>query len=663
MEHMVIASEEAIAKGIRRIVALTGPEAAKALAKEKLLNSELEKLKQKVSNKDLSLKEKTKLITELGYDIDAAVISYFIKDSFRTKLKNIKKEIDDADRAKKNAVMGEVVESAKVLLKSNPNLPYLVHNLEAFANNKAVDGALKQVKALCPETPTIFFSVDTDTSKILCMAQCSKTSVQKGLKANEWCNAVKDLIGGKGGGKPESAQASGTNVASLAEAMRVAEEFAMQKLKAEKVKLKVTGSGESESQSSTGGSGEGVVSVTGAPGSGGVRLVQVTAALTGHKVKVVEGSKFLLETGDGTQLTEPVSATVYLASSPVSPAKSPTVELYKAQASVLQWLLYSSGDLHHAVAGWVLPTSPDNTCSAANPGTCAASKASLLARLEALDQSLSTRTYLVGERISLADLSVALTLVPAFSQVLDTKTRTKYRHVTRWFRTIVHQPEVAAVVGDVKFCEKEPSFVAPAGAKKEKKEKPAAKKEKKKEEPKKKEVKKEAEPEPELPAAPKKVDPLDGLPKGSFDLEDWKRFYSNNDEDKSCEYFWSKFDPSCYSIWRGDYRYNSELTQIFMSCNLMGGMFQRLDKLNKNAFASACLFGENNNSSISSIWVFKGDKLAFDLSEDWQVDYSSYEWKKLDPALPETKAVVNQYWKWEGEDSEGRKFNQGKIFK
>ena len=33
MEHMVIASEEAIAKRIRRIVALNGPETAKALAK------------------------------------------------------------------------------------------------------------------------------------------------------------------------------------------------------------------------------------------------------------------------------------------------------------------------------------------------------------------------------------------------------------------------------------------------------------------------------------------------------------------------------------------------------------------------------------------------------------------------------------------------------
>lgn len=33
MEHMVIANEEAIAKGIRRIVAVNGPETAKALAK------------------------------------------------------------------------------------------------------------------------------------------------------------------------------------------------------------------------------------------------------------------------------------------------------------------------------------------------------------------------------------------------------------------------------------------------------------------------------------------------------------------------------------------------------------------------------------------------------------------------------------------------------
>jgi len=102
---------------------------------------------------------------------------------------------------------------------------------------------------------------------------------------------------------------------------------------------------------------------------------------------------------------------------------------------------------------------------------------------------------------------------------------------------------------------------------------------------------------------------------------------------------------------------------VFMSCNLMGGMFQRLEKFKKNAFASCALFGENNNSTISGIWVWKGQELAFELCEDWQVDYSSYDWKKLDPAADETKALVTQYWKWEGTDKDGRKFNQGKILK
>lgn len=92
-------------------------------------------------------------------------------------------------------------------------------------------------------------------------------------------------------------------------------------------------------------------------------------------------------------------------------------------------------------------------------------------------------------------------------------------------------------------------------------------------------------------------------------------------------------------------------------------MFQRLDKMRKNAFASMCVFGEDNNNNISGIWVWRGHELAFPLSEDWTIDYESYDWKKLDPDAEETKKLVDQYFKWEGSDSKGRKFNQGKIFK
>merc|ERR1739838_1111657 len=182
------------------------------------------------------------------------------------------------------------------------------------------------------------------------------------------------------------------------------------------------------------------------------------------------------------------------------------------------------------------------------------------------------------------------------------------------------------------------------GKKEDKKPKEEMKpKEKKKEEP--------AEPAEEEPKPIKQKDPFEGYPKGNFDMEDFKRFYSNNDEDKSIPYFWEKFDKENYSIWRCDYKYADELTMVFMSCNLIGGMFQRLEKLRKNAFASMALFGENNNSTISGIWVWRGHDLAFELSPDWQIDYASYVWKTLDPDAAETKEMVNRYFKWEGEDA------------
>merc|ERR1711923_441917 len=231
--------------------------------------------------------------------------------------------------------------------------------------------------------------------------------------------------------------------------------------------------------------------------------------------------------------------------------------------------------------------------------------------------------------------------------------------------TVVNQPKVKEVLGQVTLCAKMAEFDAKKFAefsgkgdgKKEKKEKAP------KQEQKKPEKKKEAEPEADLPAEPKKADPFEKMPKGSFDLEEWKRFYSNNDEPESVAWFWEHFDHENYSIWRGDYKYNDELTMVFMSCNLIGGMFQRLDKLNKNAFASVCLFGEDNNSSISGLWVFKGHELAFELDDNWSVDYSGYTWRKLESKSDEAKKLVDQYWKWEGTDEKGRKFNQGKIFK
>ncbi|KRT81537.1 Glutathione S-transferase, partial [Oryctes borbonicus] len=330
------------------------------------------------------------------------------------------------------------------------------------------------------------------------------------------------------------------------------------------------------------------------------------------------------------------------------------------QAQVIQWISYAENEILPPACAWVFPIlgiMPYNKQSFER------AKEDMKVILNILNTHLLTRTFMVGERITLADITIACTLLHCYTTVFDPEYRKSFANVNRWFLTVVNQPQVKGVVSDVKLCEGVPEvdhkkyaqFQASQGKDtgKQKKEKKEDKKEEKKE--KKQPAPKAQAPEEELDAAdealaaePKNKDPFDGLPKGNFNMDDFKRCYSNEDETKSIPYFWEKFDADNYSIWYGEYKYPEELSKVFMSCNLITGMFQRLDKMRKQAFASVCLYGADNDSSISGVWVWRGQDLAFTLSSDWQIDYEVYEWKKLDPTSPETKALVQQYFSWTG---------------
>jgi len=361
-------------------------------------------------------------------------------------------------------------------------------------------------------------------------------------------------------------------------------------------------------------------------------------------------------------------------------------------AEVIQWMNTAETEFLPAVLGWVLPSV---SFVQMEKKAIDGSKAELGKLLGLLNGFLLSRTFLVGERLSVADISLAFNLLPAYEHVLEPSVRKEYVNVNRWFNTIFGQPEVKEIVGEVKMCEKPAQFDAkkfkefqassPAPAaehqggeqhkgKKEKKEKGGGKeKEHKEEKPKKeKESKKnEAEEEAEemdateeaLAAEPKAKDPFETIPKTTFDFDAFKRCYSNEDTaTKAIPYLWEKWDPENCSMWYCEYKFPKELTIVFMSCNLINGMFQRLEKMRKYSFGSQILFGTDNNSTISGVWFWRGQDLAFKLSEDWQIDYESYEWKKLDPKNPKDKKMIEEYLLWEG-DFDGKKFNQGKIYK
>ncbi|OWF41828.1 Alanine--tRNA ligase, cytoplasmic [Mizuhopecten yessoensis] len=230
----VIVTEEAIAKGSRRITAVTGAEATRALHRTDLLDKNVKNLAEKfdtcLKTKELSEKELTKMIVQMDDEITKSVIPYWQRDRLRADLKRLKGKLDDLDKSRKAAITAEVVEQTKKMIEANPNQSFIVHEFKAGSNAKSLDAAMKQYKTSSPETSAMFFSVDKEASKILCMSCVPKSSVSKGLNAKDWVNEVVPVIQGKCGGKDLAAQATGSNTDGLQEAINMATKFAQMKL-------------------------------------------------------------------------------------------------------------------------------------------------------------------------------------------------------------------------------------------------------------------------------------------------------------------------------------------------------------------------------------------------------------------------------------------------
>uniref|UniRef100_F6QJF8 Alanine--tRNA ligase n=1 Tax=Bos taurus TaxID=9913 RepID=F6QJF8_BOVIN len=226
----VIVSEEAIAKGIRRIVAVTGAEAQKALRKAESLKKSLCVVEAKVKAQAAPNKDVQREIADLGEALATAIIPQWQKDEFRENLKSLKKVMDDLDRASKADVQKRVLEKTKQLIDSSPNQPLVILEVESGASAKALNEALKLFKMHSPQTSAMLFTVDNEAGRITCLCQVPQNAANRGLKASEWVQQVSGLMDGKGGGKDVSAQATGKNVGCLQEALQLATSFAQLRL-------------------------------------------------------------------------------------------------------------------------------------------------------------------------------------------------------------------------------------------------------------------------------------------------------------------------------------------------------------------------------------------------------------------------------------------------
>ncbi|KAF2271642.1 uncharacterized protein EI97DRAFT_497137 [Westerdykella ornata] len=336
---------------------------------------------------------------------------------------------------------------------------------------------------------------------------------------------------------------------------------------------------------------------------------------------------------DGFVLSECIAIAVYLTSQ-----NEKTTLLGKTKqdyASILRWMSFANSEILPPLGGWFRPILGRDPYNKKNVED---SQKAALKAVHVVEEHLLTHTYLVGERLTLADIFAASILARGFQYFFDKKWREENPNLTRWYETVYNLPNYTAVAGKLEFIDEALKNVPPKKEAAPKKEAPKAAPKPKKEE--------AAEEEEEEKPAPKPKHPLDALPRATFVLDDWKRKYSNEDtREVALPWFWENCNFEEYSIWKVDYKYNNELTLTFMTSNLIGGFFARLEASRKYIFGAASVYGQSNDSIIKGAFVIRGDNAlaAFDVAPD----YESYEFTRLDPNKPEDREFVNDQWAWD----------------
>ncbi|EON62153.1 elongation factor EF-1 gamma subunit [Coniosporium apollinis CBS 100218] len=359
---------------------------------------------------------------------------------------------------------------------------------------------------------------------------------------------------------------------------------------------------------------------------------------------------------DGFILTECIAIAVYVTSQ-----NEKTALLGKTKqdyATILRWMSFANTEILVPLGGWFRPLIGRDPYNKKNVED---SQKAALKAIHVLEELLLVQTYLVGERLTLADLFAVAIISRGFQFFFDKKWREENPNVTRWYETVYNQEIYSAVADKLEFINEAIKNVPPKKEQAPKQEK----QEKKKEAPKPKKEEAADEEEEEDKPAPKPKHPLEALDRPTFVLDDWKRKYSNEEtREVALPWFWenAKFDE--YSLWQVDYKYNDELTQVFMTSNLIGGFFARLEASRKYIFGAASVYGVANDSVVRGAFLVRGQEAlpAFDVAPD----YESYEFTKLDPSKPEDKAFVEDMWSWDKPiEVNGKTYEwaDGKVFK
>ncbi len=161
IKRFIILEDTALAKGIRRIVAVTGDEALQA----QRAASEYEKTVLDLKKlQGVALENALKVV---GKDLSAATLPTVRKSQLRAIYDGIKKEFDDADKARKVKEAKDAVDQVKTYFEQHPDALFYVAIVNKSGNSKALSQAITSVKGT--DKACLLFSVDQEKVNHACV--------------------------------------------------------------------------------------------------------------------------------------------------------------------------------------------------------------------------------------------------------------------------------------------------------------------------------------------------------------------------------------------------------------------------------------------------------------------------------------------------------------
>ncbi|GAA5865267.1 hypothetical protein JCM1840_003969 [Sporobolomyces johnsonii] len=217
IKDFVIIEESGIAKGIRRIIAITGEEARKASHLANDIEAKFEHIVK------LEGAEKDKAFKAFEVELSPLDISVVRKDRLKEKVKAERKAINDAARALEKEQSKEVGDLVAKYFAEHPDAGVYVARIDIAAGNpKIMQAGISQAKAL--NKAAYFFSV-SDDGKVAHLNVVPKAEISSAFSAKTWFAAVAAIVGGRGGGKDDAAQGFGTEPSRVDEAIAEAEKL------------------------------------------------------------------------------------------------------------------------------------------------------------------------------------------------------------------------------------------------------------------------------------------------------------------------------------------------------------------------------------------------------------------------------------------------------